>query len=223
MSSVESISLNSFSFFPEIPPAVKKAVLVASAVAGTAFLGVQAYRYVRSVSDQRIREKISDYVVIGFTRDEKLSSEELLVKAEAIAVRKRLCTLLTEIANGEVPNLSQKKKQDLTQLVGLLNAGFSALDKFADTSIEAGELPSWWGFLEPTIKKEIARRIQVRYSDDTSLVMQEEKRIQNKNTVEQIDSLYSKIVEKNKGGLGGALKIAALTLVMENLKKAIEA
>ncbi len=223
MNSVEKNSSIPISFFPEIPPTIKKAALVACAVAGTAFLGVQVYRYVSSVSKQRIREKISDYVVIGFTRDAKLSSEELLVKAEAIAVRKRLCSLLIEIANDELPNLSQEKKQDLTKLIGLLNAGFSALDKFSDSSREAGELPFWWSSLEPTIKKEIAHRIQVRYSDDTSFAMEEEKRKQNENAIQQIDSLYSKIIERNKGGLGGALKIAALTLVMENLKKAIKA
>lgn len=56
-----------FSSLPELSPTIKRAALVTCGIAGSVFLGVKAYRYVRSVTAQRVREKVADYVVIGFT------------------------------------------------------------------------------------------------------------------------------------------------------------
>lgn len=193
MLAINNDSLNSY--LPEISPT--KAALVACVVAGAAFLGYKAYQYTQVAVKQQIREKIADYLVIGFTRDSKLSPEEKAIKGEAIAVRQRLITILTDIGKESIPGISDKKKVDLKNIITKLTLASQALDLFAPTLIKAGPLPTGWNVFETKIKSEILQRIQIKYSDDTSPEMTAKKVAQRDNLLKQIDTIYDKALAKN--------------------------
>lgn len=190
--------------------AVQKAVMIAGAI----FLGMKTYRYVRASTEAHLREKIANYIVIGFTKDSKLSEDEKAVKAEAIAVRKRLCTIMSEIANENTPNLPEKKQKELKNLITKVNKAFHAIDILGPPRIE-GSLPSWWLTLEPVIRSEMIQRISIKYSEDTSPERLQMKAAQKTNLKKQIDTIFLKAKAKNEGDL---LKQATLSVAATALR-----
>ncbi|HSX13543.1 MAG TPA: hypothetical protein VLE96_03890 [Chlamydiales bacterium] len=189
------VSNNFLDFLPEMSSTTKNVVKTACGIAGILFLGYKAYGYFHNHVEQSLREKVADYIVIGCTRDFKLSEEEMALKGEAIAVRKKICSLFQEIVEENIQGLTNNQQQELKNISALVNTCFTVLDTFIANTQATKTLPFWWTTIEPTIKAEILNCIQVRYSSDPAM---KPKKIQAKeNLNKQLDLIAEKIISKN--------------------------
>lgn len=205
---------------PELSPNVRKTALIVCGIAGCVFVGVQAHRLVRSVIEWRIRDRVVDYIVVGMSNKSKLTSRELAIKAEAVAVRKRICIILQQISEQENPRLTEQQQKDLSNLIALFNGAFSVWDRFGFANQNEGSLPLWWFFCEKAIRDEILEIIHLRYSTDASATAKM-RTGQNEHIDKLIDSVLERVQEKNETPLD-AVKIAALTMALNALRRALK-
>lgn len=200
MRGIMSCTVNDFlhpaNWLPEIPSGVKKTAVIGSGLVVGFCLGYGIYKYAQARLENAAREKIADYIVIGCTRDHKLTQDELAIKGEAIAIRRKITLLFEQAIRQEIPGVNE---EDLGKVKKIFKAG-QAFFAFWDNTISNTEapvnLPNWWLAMEPKIQSEMEKRIQLVYS--TNPEVKQKKEEERKKSLLLMDRICNKIRERNQ-------------------------